>query len=286
MQFNKSKFNSGRFNTSESKTVVAITDFTGSSELFTIPARITFSKSILTGSSNVASEGYRTTQINLNISSYGDITSNSVKVVITDGYFHGEGELISNIIKELFASGAFDGTSNIIAILEVKGIITVRVKIDGIGSLISQSFVILNAKPSFSGRGDVFPLIKRETPLSVGILANGDLTSESIVIKFSKLFLDGEGRIQTKATKVIVSSADFYGYGDIEALLAKVFYAKPFFYGYGNIEATAQTEAILYAILNGSSEVTTTPYFIYKPPYIILPTKVLIEDTTTKVVII
>lgn len=286
MQFNKSKFNSGRFNTSESKTVIAEMDLTGFSELLAIPVRITFSKSSLTGSSNVASKGHRTTQINLSISSYGNITSNSVKVIIVDGYLHGEGELMSNIIRELFASGIFNGTSNIMVILEIKGIVTARARIYGTSSLIGQSFATFNAKSFFSGRGDVSPIIKREASLTIEISSKGDLISNTIAIKFSKLVLDGEGLIKTKTTKIIISSAYIYGYGNIGALLAKVFYAESSICGYGNIITAAQMEAILKAILNGSGEITATPYFIYKPPYIILPTRVLIEDTGTKVVII
>lgn len=286
MQFNKSKFNKGRFNTSESRILFVSVELKGSEKTLSGVVRTAFLQSNIVNQSNVNAKSLRITFGDTGVNSYGDIAAIPTKVMLTGGFIDGISKLESNLIKELLIGGAFSGSSEILATLEVKGIITIKTDITGEGKLAAIPVTVSNIKPEFSGLGSITPLLKRETYFGVDIGGKGNLDIEPIAIKFARPTIDGEGRINIKITKVIFMTANTYGYGDINATLSKMFYISTLLVGYGGMNATVQANAMLKARLMGTGEILVTPYAVYSPPFIILPTKLLIEDITTKAVIL
>lgn len=286
MQFNKSKFNKGRFNTSESRILVASVGLEGSGKIVSGLVRITFLQSNIVNGSIVKANSLRATFGATRISSYGRIAAIPTRVMLTGGSLDGSSELNANLINELFGSGVFSGSSEILATLEIQGIITIKTRVVGEGSLTAIPVTVLNVKSGLNGRGNLIPLPKRETHLSVGVVGKANLDPRPIAIRFGKPTIDGEGRININITKVILMAANAYGYGDVSAAVSKLFYGGTSIVNYGNINATVQIDVILKVRLGGEGEILVTPYAIYSPPFIILPTKLLIEDITTKAVIV
>lgn len=288
MQFNKCRFNKGRFNTLDNLTVIIDANLLAKGDVASNSVRIAIiDETFLYGQADIDSNIHRTTYTKTTLNGAAEIIiDKAIKIRFINGEFDGESIIYSKGIREIPVCTNFDGTVTIIAIAEIDGIITIEVNITNKGNIKAIPTAIYSTSTMLSGYTDISTNVKRYTSIIAEFVSKGNIIPNAIAIKRAKGIYTGESDINIDAIKILLSLAEIKGYSDISVSLSKMFYGEILIKNKGDLSAIGKNIAMPFIIITGESNISVTPYFIYKPPYIILPTKALIEDTGTKVVII
>lgn len=287
MQFNKGKFNKGRFNTLDSLTVVTDGFLGGKGDIDSNAIRMVIDNSTLDGKGGINSYVYAIRDVNSLLGGSGDIlVAELTNIKLISGNLDGAGNLIASAMQRMETGADISGTSIIEATVGVDGYITASAFMDGKGLINAIPVTISQIGANLYGSGNISSSVVKVSPVLALLAGRGDVKSYSYAVRALKVNLYGESNIKALGCKVIFTQGYLEGKGNILSNIAKVFYMDTTLKGTSNILSLADYVAVCVANIDGEGNIYGTPYFIYVPQYIISPTRLVIEDNKTKVVII
>jgi hypothetical protein len=122
---------------------------------------------------------------------------------------------------------------------------------------------------------------------TASLKGSGNIVSDIQLLKSIKTLLETKGDITSKLTVVLNVDGQFQADNDIYSCLTKVSQVLVELTASGLIESDTDIIINLSGQFGGGADLTIAdPYIKYKLSYIILPTKTLLIDTRTKMIVL
>lgn len=305
MQFNRGKFNIGKFNRTDFVTYLAMAGLTGSDGLSSssvrvqhitinvngeggivaVPVQVRYGVAVSSGSGLIEGAVVRTTKTSVAFIGQGELHSGSIKVLQGQATVGGEGALDADLAIYVVVSAELTGAFDVWSRAEGVGIANVRSKLTGEGDLSPWAVAIIRAIAEYKGASSFFVLSDRTTFPTVDVKGYADLSATPIMKTKVSTIVNGRSHISVDAVKLLLVKGLLDGTSNVEALGGIVIDIASNLTGMGLVEASGSVIILIKSQLDGEGNIVTIPYAIYMPPFITIPTRFLIIDTITLAVI-
>ena len=187
----------------------------------------------------------------------------------------------------IYIQGFIAGTGHIIADVIINDIITIQVALVGSGDIQSDLKAVRRAATSFTGYANLLAGAIRIADFTASLKGSGNIVSDIQLLKYIRTLLETKGDITSKITAVLNVGGQFQADNDIYSCLTKVSQALAELTASGLIESDTVIIINLSGQFDGEADlIIADPYIQYKLSYIILPTKTLLIDTRTKMIVL
>ncbi len=187
----------------------------------------------------------------------------------------------------VYIQGFIAGTGHIIADVIVNDVIIIQVALVGSGDIRSDLKADRRAATSFTGYANLLAGAIRIADFTASLKGSGNIASDIQLLKNIRTLLETKGGITSKLTAVLNVDGQFQADNDIYSYLTKATQALAELTASGLIKPDTDIIIILSGQFGGGADLTIAdPYIQYKLSYIILPTKTLLIDTRTKMIVL
>lgn len=301
MQFNKGQFNKGKFNLLDGKTYLATSSLTGEfdvaidcivewyiqlglsglGDINTTTVKVRIGGTNLVGSSNIESMVLRKTTTSIELIGESEVSINTTKVINTGSLLTGESIIYAKPNNYFKASALLTGGFDVYSRASGVGIAFVKVIIDGVGNFNPNPYALRFTDFALNGYGKLISSPTRYVFPHAVLEGIGDIKPNAIM--YAKIYgnFTGGTELITDITLVSLFKAYMGGVGDLTSdggilwLGSGYFDGRAVMYGIGGRLLNSKAE------LFGKAEMAIIPFAIFMPPFMTLPTRILIEDTVT-----
>lgn len=166
-------------------------------------------------------------------------------------------------------------------------VIIIQVALVGSGDIRSDLKADRRAATSFAGYANLLAGAIRIADFTASLKGSGNIASDIQLLKNIRTLLETKGDITSKPTVVLNVNGQFQADNDIYSCLTKVSQALAELTASGLIEPDTVIIINLSGQFGGGADlIIADPYIKYKLSYIILPTKTLLIDTRTKMIVL
>lgn len=281
MQFNIGKFNIGKFNRIDLVTYLAMAGLTGSDGLSSSSVRVQHITINVSGSGLIEGAVVRTIKTSVAFIGQGELHSGSIKVLQGQATVGGEGALDADLAIYVLVSAELTGAFDVDCRAEGVGIAIAEAILEGIGDIRPTTIAVRNAMATYLGMGRYFALPKRTTFPTVEVIGEANIFTYPYIETTTYVDFTGKGGLQGRAVKVLFGEGKLLGTSEINAFGGILWEAVSELTGTSVLEASASVIILGVSHLNGKGEIVVIPFAIYMPPFVTIPTKMIIIDVTT-----